>query len=254
MRSLLPVLSVVATSLLVLGCNNEPPPPNPFDTPPKATKQPPPLLEPPKVVGAPDLVIDAQGPKVGFTRVLIERRDAREKLAAELAEHKQHWQEKLATVRVDRRAKPEWLALTIDELASSGAEKIIVKTESRADFPKQLTFTPQSKLGPLPSCTVVTMVLSDRGTASWKIAGGTASKRTRGFAGPDLATTGETLERLGKACKESNKLLLGGAEGVEWGLLYDLAASSKQLQAASFEEIVLLRERPTAGRKVEISG
>jgi hypothetical protein len=243
-----------AAGVLLLACNSEPPPPNPFDTPPKATKEPPPLKEPLKLVGAPDLVIDNQGPKVGFTRVLIERSDGREKLAAALTEHKQHWQEKSATVRVDRRAKPEWLAAMIDELASSGASKVVVKSETRAEFPQELTFTPESKLGKLPSCTVVTMVLADRGTATWKMSGGTASKRTKGFAGPDLTTTGDTLERLGKACKDSNKLLVSGAEGVEWGLLYDLAASAKKLEAVSFEEIVLLRERPTAGRKVEISG
>jgi hypothetical protein len=254
MRSLLSVLFVAVLGLPVLGCNSKPPPPNPFDTPPKATKEPPPLKEPPKIVGAPDIVIDNQGPKVGFTRVLIERNDGREKLAEALAEHKQHWQEKSATVRVDRRAKPEWLAAMIDELASSGASKVIVKSDTRADFPKELTFAPQSKVGALPACTVATMVLADRGTATWKISGGTASKRARGFAGPDLATTADTLVRMGKACKDSNKLLLGGAEGVEWGLLYDLAASSQKLDGVTYEEIVLLRERPIAGRKVEISG
>lgn len=238
-------------ALICVGCD-EPPKKNPFEPPPKETKEPPPLEAPPKPTGPPDLSIDTLGPKVGFTRVMIERSDGKEKLAAEIAEHKQHIDGKQATLRVDRKAKPDWVVAVIAELAKAGATTVLLKTDTREEFPKELTFTPQAKLGDLAACTVVAMILEDRGTAVWKLSGGTASKRAKGFAGPDLTMTGDTLERYGKACKASQTILVSGAEGVEWGLVYDLAASSKKLEDVSFDQIALLGERPVAGRKVEV--
>lgn len=237
--------------LASLGCD-EPPKKNPFEPPPKETKEPPPLKEPPKPTGPPDLAIDTLGPKVGYTRVLMERNDARDKLSEALGEHKQHVDGKEPTLRVDRKAKTDWVVAYIEELAKAGATKVVLKTDTREEYPKQVTFTPQSKIGEVAPCTVVTMILEDRGTAVWKVAGGTASKRAKGFAGPDLTMTADTLERYGTACKTSKAILVSGAESVEWGLVYDLAASSKKLEDVSFDEVVLLRERPVAGRKVEV--
>jgi len=39
---------------------------------------------------------------------------------------------------------------------------------------------------------------------------------------------------------------------IEWGLTYDLAASSKKLEKAKFDTFVLLEKQPVAGRKVEL--
>ena len=64
--------------------------------------------------------------------------------------------------------------------------------------------------------------------------------------------TGETLERYGKGCKASDVLYVSAAEGVEWGLAYDLAASASKLSEAKFDEFVLLPTIPVAGRKVEL--
>jgi biopolymer transport protein ExbD len=237
------------------ACDSDPAskPKNPFDPPPAETAPVPKLTEPPKPSGPPDVAIDNLGPKVGFTRVLIEREDGKQKLAEAVAEHKSHFQDKEVTVRVDRKAKPDWLVAIIDELVKVGASRILVKTDTREEYPKQITLTPQAKLGELAACTPVAMILADRSTAVWKLSGGTASKRTKGFAGPDLSMTAETLERFGKGCKASSVLLLSGAESVEWGLVYDLAASATKLDDVSFDKMVLLRERPTAGRKVSLA-
>jgi biopolymer transport protein ExbD len=256
MRGLNPATMVLALAALLgasVGCEGDPKK-NPFEPPPKETKEPPPLATPPKPSGPPDLSIDNLGPKVGYARIIVDRSDTKLKLEEAIGEHKQHFDGKQVTLRVDRKAKPDWVVLVVDELAKVGATKILMKTESRAEFPAELVFTPQDKLGQVESCTVVAMILTDRGTAVWKVAGGTASKRPKGFAGPDLSTTSETLERYSKACKDSKRLLVSGAEGVEWGLVYDLAASGKKLEDAAFEEFVLLEERPVAGRKVELSG
>ena len=96
------------------------------------------------------------------------------------------------------------------------------------------------------------MILDDRSTAIWKLSGGTASRRQKGMAGPDLSMTGETLERVGKQCKGSTDFFVSAAESVEWGLIYDLAASSQRLDKFKFERMVLLSEIPTPGHKVEL--
>jgi hypothetical protein len=96
------------------------------------------------------------------------------------------------------------------------------------------------------------MVLEDRGTAVWKLSGGTAMKRARGFAGPDLSMTQETLERLGKACSSASVIFVSGAEAIEWGLVYDLAGSAKTMPAVKFDSVVLLPETPVPGHKVEL--
>ena len=45
--------------------------------------------------------------------------------------------------------------------------------------------------------------------------------------------TADTLERYYKGCKQSDALFVSGAEGIEWGLVFDLAASAKKLEKAN---------------------
>ncbi|MEZ4227214.1 MAG: biopolymer transporter ExbD [Polyangiaceae bacterium] len=253
-RGLLGVFCVSVAGLVATGCDDSPPPKNPFDPPASATKAPPPVTEVPKPKGPPELSIDDLGPKVGFTRVLLDKPEGREKLARELDDTKEHFDGKEATLSVVRKAKLAHVVAMVSGLEKVGVTKIIIKTETRKEYPAELTFTPQGKLKDLAPCTVVGMVLDDRGTAVWKIAGGTASKRAKGFAGPDLTMTGETIERYAKACKNSTTFLVSAAEGIEWGLAYDLAASTKKLEGASFDTYALLRETPIAGRKVDLGG
>ena len=86
----------------------------------------------------------------------------------------------------------------------------------------------------------------------WRLKGGTAAKRSKGFAGPDLTMTGDTIVRLSKRCKESSTFFLSGAEGVEWGLVFDLGASALKLKDANLETPVLLHAPPTPGRAVDL--
>jgi hypothetical protein len=96
------------------------------------------------------------------------------------------------------------------------------------------------------------MVTSDFGTAVWKLSGGAAGKRGRGMAGPDLSMTGDTIQRLGKACKDSRTFFVSVADGIEWGLAFDLAASSRVVPEVHFDETVLLGEIPTPGHKIQL--
>ncbi len=245
-------LWVLLLGLAALGCDDSPPPKNPFDPPPKQTNDPPKVTEVPKPSGPPHLGIDELGPKIGFNRVLLDKPEGPEKLKTELEAAKDQLEGKEVKALIIRKAKMAHVVALLAGLAEVGVSKVVIATDTREEYPKELAFTPQAKLvDPLP-CTVVTMVLADRGTAVWKIAGGTATKRSKGFAGPDLTMTGDTLERFGKACKGSTTLLVSAAEGIEWGLAYDLAASAKKLQDVTFDTFVLLRETPIAGRKVTL--
>lgn len=202
--------------------------------------------------GPPQLSIDDLGPKVGYTRVLLERPEGKDKLTEELEAVKSHFADKDATLVVVRQAKMTWVVTMIDAISKIGAKRVLVKTETRKDFPAELAFTPQDKAPDAPACALTGMILEDRGTAIWKISGGAASKRAKGFAGPDLSTTAETIERYAKACKDSHLFFVSAAPIIEWGLAYDLAAAAKKVEGAGLDMPVLLRETPIAGRKVDL--
>ena len=144
---------------------------NPFDPPADKPKEPPRLTEPPKPTGPPHLTIDTLGPKVGFNRALLDKPEGRAQLSQEVAAVRQHFEGKEAPVIVDRKAKISWVVALIDELGKIGVTAVKVKTETRKEFPAEITFLPPAKASSAP-CSPVAMVLEDRGTAVWKIVRG----------------------------------------------------------------------------------
>ncbi len=237
------------------ACEDKPRP-NAFDPPPGAPKPLPALTEVPKPEGPPQLAIDDLSPKVGFSRLLLrEGRDAaqdRAKLTQELKQNAKFFEGRTVPLLVDRKAKTDWVAAMIDELSAVGVEAVEIETETREEFRKKLIFTPQQKAANAPRCSLVAMVLDDRATAVWRLSGGVAARRSKGMAGPDLSMTGITIERMAKGCKESPYFFVSGDPVVEWGLVYDLAASVHVLEKADFEKHVLLGETPIAGRPVTL--
>lgn len=246
------LLLATAAALTALGCDDPPPKKNPFEPPAKSTNEPPKLTEPPKPKGPPELEVKSSEIKVGFDLVLFDRPEGPTRLTSALAEHEAHFQGKQVAIAADRKAKPAWLIALMKELEKLGATGYLVKTESRTEFPKELALDRQAQHREAKSCAVVTMVLDDRATAVWQVQGGAALKWPKGFAGPDLSITGETLEKKGAACKDSAVLFFQGGEAIEWGLIYDLAASATKLEKHKYEKLVLLEKVPVAGRKVEL--
>lgn len=245
--------SVWGTVLLCLGtaCESQPKK-NAFDQGPDQVKPLPKTSAVPEPEGPPDFEIDSIGAKVGFERAMTETSDGLEKLRAELVKQKGHVEGKDVTVRVDRQAKRPWVVTYLGELFKAGAGSVKLKTDTRDGYPTELPFLSQARATNAAKCSAVGMILDDRSTAVWKVSGGTASRRQKGMAGPDLSMTGETLERVGKQCKESELFFVSGAESVEWGLIYDLAASSQRLEKFRFERMVLLDEVPTPGHKIDL--
>lgn len=253
MRSLQFLGVTAALAVLSGACQNEPvgKDNNPFAGPSSDIKTPPPA-PPPKPSGPPALLIDDIGAKVGFELIVLGKPDSAARLAKALGEVKSELEGKTVTLTVDRRAKLDWVTSYFAALEAIGVERITVKTDSRKDFPQELTFTPSKKLSSPKPCSVIAKVQEDRSTAVWRLSGGTATKHRKGFAGPDLTTTADSLERLGKGCPDSSTLFVAAAPVIDWGLTYDLAASGKALEKVKYDSFVLIESEPVAGRKVEL--
>jgi biopolymer transport protein ExbD len=244
-------LSAVALAVAATGCDHSNNATAASSAAPSASAAP--TEAPPKPAGPPQFTVDSAGPKVGWERVMVDKPGGADELAKKVDAQKQFVNGKDVKLVVDRDAKQNAVAAMLSALGRAGASGVTIHTQTRKDLSPALEFEPEGSVhSPVP-CSVVTMVLADSSTAVWKLEGGMAIKRARGFAGPDLAMTGETLERAGKACKSSNLLFIAGEPKVEWGLVYDLAADGKSLKKANFQRFVLLEKPPIAGRKVELS-
>jgi hypothetical protein len=200
----------------------------------------------------PSFEIDTQGAKVGFERALLDQRDGRYTLNKLLSPTAQFVDGQDVRLLVDRNAKLPWVSAFIDELAALGAKHVLVSTETRKEYPSNLAFSPELTLKSAAPCSPLAMVLKDRGTAVWKLSGGVAIKHGKGMAGPDLSMTGDNIEHFAKACKQANLLFVSAAPSVEWGLAYDLAASSKTLPNLHFDAFVLLGDTPVPGNAVTL--
>jgi len=232
----------------VVACDDAP---KPIAPKPEATVAPT-ATTAPKPAGPPDFEIDTLSAKVGFERALLDQRDGRTNLINLLKPTEKYVSGNDATLIVDRSAKLPWVIAFIDELGKLGAKHVLIKTETRKEFAPSLSFSPELSLKSVPDCSVVAMVLEDRGTAVWKLSGGVATKHGKGMAGPDLSMTGDNIERFAKGCKQSSTLFVSVGPSVEWGLAYDLTASAKTLSKASFDSLVLLGETPVPGHKVSL--
>ena len=232
----------------IVACDDAPKPVAPK---PEATVTPT-ATAAPKPAGPPDFEIDTLSAKVGFERALLDQRDGRATLINLLKPTEKYVSGNDATLVVDRSAKLPWVVAFIDELGKLGAKRVVIKTETRKEFAPSLPFSPELSLKSPPDCSVVAMVVEDRGTAVWKLSGGVATKHGKGMAGPDLSMTGDNIETFAKRCKQSSTLFVSVAPTVEWGLAYDLSASAKTLPKASFETFVLLGETPVPGHKVTL--
>jgi hypothetical protein len=207
---------------------------------------------PPKPTLPPTLVVDASGALVAGTRVSLDGSGAPERLKTELAPHREFIEGKEVRCAAERQVKPAYVATMLDALGALGAVKALVRTSTRSEFPSEVGFVSLEHARSSPPCSVVAMITEDRGSAVWSLRSGVAGKRGKGMAGPDLTLTGETLTARAKQCADSHTLFVAGAPGVEWGLVYDLAASTKTLPKAYFNDIAVLAVPPVPGRAVEL--
>jgi biopolymer transport protein ExbD len=234
----------------IAGCDSKPKT-NPFETK-KDTIAPPPITEPPKPKGPPELTVSAEGPKVGWTYILLEKPDGKQKLAQEITLNAEYVSGKEVALRVDRNSKLSHVGEMVSALAAGGATSIVVSTETRPEFSKTVKFSPLASAKSAPACSVVAKVLTERRNAVWSLKGGTAVKSPKGLAGPDMAMTQDSLEAAARRCKDSDIVFVSADEDVEWGLVYDLAAATQKLEKAKLGRVVLIEPAPVAGRPVKL--
>ncbi|HYO98552.1 MAG TPA: hypothetical protein VER33_28815 [Polyangiaceae bacterium] len=240
--------ALILVTVALAGCESPPAKKDDAARPSEAVDAPAPAAT--KASGPVELVIEDSGPRVGYVHLNLQIPEGPRRLQEELASHRSELDGKELRLAVGRKAKPQWVSLYIEELAKVGAASVTIKTDTRRELRDELGFTAQSKARSAAACSPVAMILEDRATAVWKLSGGVAGRRPRGMAGPDLAMTGDSIERVAKACKAGASLFVAAASGIEWGLLYDLAASARALQDVRFEHVVLLGEIPVPGHKV----
>ena len=236
-------------SIVVFACDKPAP-----EVEPQTRAEPTQAPAPPPAPARPLLFIDEVGPRLGNEAANLSEPLGRQRLAEMVAGARGFLSAGEVQLTVDRKAKPEWVSAYLAELGKVGVTQIAVRTSSRPDYPLEVVFAPEAQAKSAAPCSVVAMITEDRGTAAWKLSGGVAGKRPKGMAGPDLSMTADTIERLWKSCKSSGVLVVSGAKGVEWGLVYDLAASAKLIPAIRFDVVVVPERPPVPGHKVELQG
>src|SRR6478735_4349708 len=206
---------------------------------PHAPTEEPETEPPPPPPTPPTFSIDEFGPKDRFSLAVVTDEEGKprvqglEQLRKDLAAEKEYISGKDILLTVGRKANPGWVTTYLAELATLAPSSVKVGTETRAEYPKEVAFALEGE--------------------STKVAGCTARKRGRGMGGPDLTMTGDTIVSMAKGC-DSNLFVVSGAEGVEWGLIYDLAASAMTLEKAGLSRALVPKQRPTAGRPVKLDG
>lgn len=203
---------------------------------------------PPKPKGMPDLLVDPEGPYLGGRRVDLAAATGRDELARVVGELP--IEGKPVPVTVEKKAKTPHVAALVAALGKAGAPKVVLKTDGRDDLPKEITVTPESRVSTPPGCSVTAMVLKDLSTAVWAYRGGLAKRQRKGFAGPDLTHTGETIKKEMAAC-DSTMAFFSSDDAIAWEMTYNLGATVLASdEKKKIDTLVLLTEAPVAGRAV----
>ncbi len=147
-----------------------------------------------------------------------------------------------------RAAKASKVSIVVGALKDALAKSIVVRAQKRDG---QMAEAPVSLATPAP-CSAVAMIGKDVAISVWTVGGTTARRFAKGMAGPDLTLGSEGFRKTIAAC-DSPVAVLAADDSVSWGLVYDLALTTKdvandpKISALAFG---LTIEVPVAGRKV----
>jgi biopolymer transport protein ExbD len=198
-----------------------------------------------------ELLIDPEGPYLAGTRIDLAAAGGKEKLERVIGGLQIDG--KIVSINVEKKAKVPIVAEVLGALGKAGAPKVIIKTNGRGDLPKEVTFTPESRVSNPPACSVAAMVLKDLSTAIWPMKGGTGKRHRKGFAGPDLTHTQEALEKDLEHC-ESTVAFVSADDGVPWEDAFNIAGTVLKSDGKKrIDTLVLLREAPVAGRAITLA-
>lgn len=194
--------------------------------------------------------VDPMGLLVGGERIKLGEAGGLEKLTKVVSE--MNLSGKTVEVVALKKAKASDVMALVKAFGGAGVASVKLRADGREDLPRELELTPLARItNKLPPCTVVTMVNKDLATGVWAIVGGIGKKHTKGFAGPDLTNTGETLKKDLEKC-DSKVAFFAIDESLEWELAHNLGGAVRVADATKkIESLVLLEESPVSGRPVK---
>jgi biopolymer transport protein ExbD len=245
-RALVALLGLSAA----IGCGNDKPKDGPAATTTATSVAPPESTPPPKPKTMPALIVDSLGPYIGQVRVDMKNEKWPEKLTEAVRDLPINGQQ--VTLIAEKRARTPDVAVVVAELGKAGAPKVLIKTDGRDDVPKELLVTPPDKVASPPGCSVSVMVLKDLSTAVWPFKGGLGKRQRKGFAGPDLSNTAESIKKDLAIC-DSNVAFFSGDDTVSWEMTYNLAGTLMTSdEKKKIDTLVLPAEAPVAGRAITL--
>lgn len=156
-------------------------------------------------------------------------------------------------VNAERKVPTPRVTSVLYALVDAGAKSLEVRTPPRGGLPDKLVVHTEKDVGTevLP-CSFASMVLDDLGVTFWPVRGGLAKRYSKGMAGPDLSAMHQVLQKEESACR-SRLFFISGGDAVEWGHTFDLGASHRSHQPPyNADTIVLLRQVPVAGKKIQL--
>lgn len=155
------------------------------------------------------------------------------------------------TIVAARETKMPKVGQVIAAVAAAKPKAIIVKTMKRDRTTVDLPVAMSAKRD---GCAAVGYVAKDSSSSSWPASGATATKYTKGMAGPDITRASDGMRKLASAC-DATHIFVSGDEGVTWGLVADLAIAVLEPEdggaAASKTKEIAVVAKATPGRKLD---
>jgi hypothetical protein len=223
-------VQTTAKSASPTGVSSSPPPPPPA---PKAL-----------IVTVDDSAAMFDGDRVDFTSP-----DVKGRLATGVSGKKVAGES--VTIVAARETKMPKIAQVIAAVASAKPKAIVVKTMKRDRTTVDLPIALDAKR---EGCAAVGYVARDSSSSSWPASGATATKYSKGMAGPDITRASDGMRKLVGAC-DATHIFVGADEGVTWGLAADLAIAVLDPEdggaSASKVKQIAVVAKATPGRKLE---
>lgn len=153
------------------------------------------------------------------------------------------------TVVAARETKMPKVAQVIAAVAGAKPSAIVVKTMKRDRTTVDLPIALDAKR---EGCAAVGYVAKDSSSSTWPASGATATKYSKGMAGPDITRAEGGMRKLVDAC-DATHLFVGSDEGVTWGLVADLAIAVLQPEDGGTSKVksIGVVAKATPGRKLE---
>jgi len=229
------------------ACDSQPSKVEPLLDTVQAPPPPPPVAAPPEPPSAPEIIVDSSSVAIGADRVpTTGEQGLADKIAVFVTGRPAIAGQAIDVVAM-RNARPSYVAAVVSALRRAKASGVTVKTEARDGTTQKLALAFPAGV---PDCATVAWIAKDAAIDVWPAGGGTAKRVVKGMAGPDMTLGTEAVRRQANGCSAS-PMIVGGDERFPWGLVFDLATMSLQLQGMRASGAVLVTSA-VPGRKLAL--